>query len=74
MLGVVACHVSLVCVWPLVTMVRRGTVFCHAAFRYVVLGAGVAVLGKCQPGDLLRWEPADEPQLDGSLQHEAPLR
>ena len=27
--------VVLVCVWRLVTMVRRGTVFSHAAFRYV---------------------------------------
>jgi hypothetical protein len=36
--------VALVCVWRLVTMVRRGTVFSHAAFRYVdiVIGAIVA--------------------------------
>ena len=43
-LGMVAVQVALVCVWRLVTMVRRGTVFSHAAFRYVdgVIGAIVA--------------------------------
>jgi Protein of unknown function (DUF2975) len=37
-------QVALVCVWRLVTMVRRGTVFSHAAFRYVdvIIGAIVA--------------------------------
>lgn len=43
-LGVVTVEVVLVCVWRLVTMVRRGTVFTHAAFRHVhvVIGAVVA--------------------------------
>lgn len=40
-LGIVTIQVVLVCVWRLLTMVRRGTVFSHAAFRYVdvVIGA-----------------------------------
>ncbi|MFG1664999.1 DUF2975 domain-containing protein [Streptomyces sp. Y7] len=39
--GMVSVQVALVCVWRLVTMVRRRTVFSHAAFRYVdgVIGA-----------------------------------
>ena len=43
-LGLVTVQVALVCVWRLVTMVRRGTVFSNAAFRYVdiVIGAIVA--------------------------------
>lgn len=43
-LGAVTVQVVLVCVWRLVTMVRHGTVFSHAAFRYVhmVIGAFVA--------------------------------
>jgi Protein of unknown function (DUF2975) len=43
-LGMVAVQVAVVCVWQLVTMVRRGTVFSYAAFRYVdvVIGAIVA--------------------------------
>ena len=45
-LGIVAIQVILVCVWRLLTMVRRGTVFSHAAFRYVdiVIGAVVAAV------------------------------
>ena len=44
LLGMVILQVALVCVWRLVTMVRRGTVFSDAAFRYVdiVIGAIVA--------------------------------
>ncbi|SNQ49812.1 conserved membrane hypothetical protein [Frankia canadensis] len=43
-LGMVSVQVALLAVWRLVTMVRRGTVFSHAAFRYVdvVIGAIVA--------------------------------
>jgi hypothetical protein len=43
-LGIVTAQVVLVCVWRLVTVVRRGTVFSPAAFRYVhiVMGAFVA--------------------------------
>jgi hypothetical protein len=43
-LGMAAVQVAVVCVWRLVSMVRRGTVFSHAAFRYVdsVIGAIVA--------------------------------
>ena len=42
--GMVSVQVALVCVWRLVTMVRRGTVFSDAAFRYVdvMIGAIVA--------------------------------
>ncbi|MFC9325617.1 DUF2975 domain-containing protein [Kitasatospora sp. NPDC057015] len=42
--GLMSAQVALVCVWRLVAMVRRGTVFSHAAFRYVdgVIGAIVA--------------------------------
>ncbi len=40
-LGVVTMQVTAVCIWRLLTMVRRGTVFSLAAFRYVdiVIGA-----------------------------------
>ncbi|MEU9204444.1 DUF2975 domain-containing protein [Streptomyces sp. NPDC048332] len=42
-LGMVAVQVALVCVWRLVAMVRRGTVFSHSAFRYVDLMTGAIV-------------------------------
>ena len=40
-LGILTTQVVMVCIWRLLTMVRRGTVFSHAAFRYVdvVIGA-----------------------------------
>lgn len=40
-LGIVTTQVVMLCLWRLVTMVRRGTVFSYAAFRYVdiVIGA-----------------------------------
>ncbi|MFF0203294.1 DUF2975 domain-containing protein [Streptomyces sp. NPDC005017] len=43
-MGMVSAQVTLVCVWRLVAMVRRGTVFSTAAFRYVdgMIGAIVA--------------------------------
>jgi Protein of unknown function (DUF2975) len=43
-LGIVTVQVTLVCVWRLLTMVRKGTVFSHGAFRYVdiIFGAVVA--------------------------------
>ena len=43
-LGIVTIQVTVICVWRLATMVRRGTVFSHAAFRYVdvVIGAVAA--------------------------------
>jgi len=42
--GMTSVEVAGVCVWKLVTMVRRGTVFSHAAFRYVdfVIGSIVS--------------------------------
>ncbi|MFJ8595167.1 DUF2975 domain-containing protein [Streptomyces sp. NPDC093598] len=42
-LGMVSVQVAVVCVWRLVTMVRRRTVFSHAAFRYVDLVIGAIV-------------------------------
>ena len=42
-LGIVTIQVIVVCVWRLLTMVARGTVFSHAAFRYVDVMFGAAV-------------------------------
>jgi hypothetical protein len=41
LLGVATMQVTAVCIWRLLTMVRRGTVFSHAAFGYVdvIIGA-----------------------------------
>ena len=44
-LGIVTIQVTMVCVWRLLTMVRRGTVFSHAAFRYVDVVFGAVVVG-----------------------------
>ncbi|RDV09749.1 DUF2975 domain-containing protein [Arthrobacter sp. RT-1] len=66
-LGIVCVQVTAVCVWRLLTMVRKGTVFSHGAFRYVdvIFGAiavasllmfGIAVLlapGEVAPGVVL---------------------
>src|SRR4029079_2941597 len=43
-LTIVTVQVTAVCVWRLLTMVRRGTVFSEAAFRYVdiIIGAAAA--------------------------------
>jgi hypothetical protein len=43
-LGMITVQVALVCLWQLVAMVRRGTVFSPASFRYVdvIIGAIVA--------------------------------
>ena len=49
-LEVVALQVIAVCIWQLLTLVRRGTVFSDAAFRYVdvVIGAITARLTTIQ--------------------------
>lgn len=39
-LGVGTLQVLAVCIWRLLTMVRRGTVFSHGAFRYVDIMIG----------------------------------
>ncbi|MFF4169603.1 DUF2975 domain-containing protein [Streptomyces sp. NPDC001744] len=44
-LGALTAQTVLVCVWRLVTMVRRGTVFSHAAFRYVDVVTGAFACG-----------------------------
>ncbi|MFJ6537464.1 DUF2975 domain-containing protein [Paenarthrobacter sp. NPDC091711] len=66
-LGILCVQVVAVCVWRLLTMVRRGTVFSHRAFRFVdiifgaiafaaVLMFGIAVIlapGETAPGVVL---------------------
>jgi len=66
-LAIVCVQVTAVCVWRLLTMVRRDTVFSHGAFRYVdiIFGAiafaallmfGIAVIlapGETAPGIVL---------------------
>ncbi|MFI7545112.1 DUF2975 domain-containing protein [Actinoplanes sp. NPDC049599] len=42
-LGLVSVQVALLCVWRLVTMVQRDTVFSPAAFRYVDVMTGAIV-------------------------------
>jgi hypothetical protein len=44
-LGVLCLQVIGVCLWRLLTMVRRGTVFSHAAFRYVDVVIAATALG-----------------------------
>ena len=42
-LGIITMQVTAVCVWQLLSMVRKGSVFSHAAFRYVdIIFAAVA--------------------------------
>jgi hypothetical protein len=43
--GIIAIQVVLVCTWRLSTMVRRGTVFSTAAFRWVDIVIGAITLG-----------------------------
>ena len=42
-LGILTIQVAMICVWRLLTMVRRGTVFSSAAFQYVDVMIGAAV-------------------------------
>ncbi len=44
LLGIATTQVTMVCVWRLLTMVRRGTVFSHSAFRYVDVVIGAAAV------------------------------
>ena len=46
-LSIVTIQVTLVCVWRLLTMVRRGTVFSDAAFRWVDVIIGAANVYQC---------------------------
>ena len=44
LLGIATAQVTMVCVWRLLTMVRRRTVFSHSAFRYVDVVIGAAAV------------------------------
>lgn len=48
-LAIVIIQVCAVCVWRLLTMVKRGTVFSHAAFRYVDVIIGAIAAGSLLP-------------------------
>lgn len=59
-LGIVTIQVTTICVWRLLTMVRRDTVFSHAAFRHVNIAISaiavaalltLALAGTLAPGD-----------------------
>ncbi len=43
-LGVVTIQITMVCTWRLLTLVRRGTVFSRAAFRYVDVITGAVTM------------------------------
>ncbi|WP_159700139.1 DUF2975 domain-containing protein [Arthrobacter sp. 18067] len=60
-LGILCVQVVAVCVWRLLTMVRRGTVFSHGAFRFVDIIFGAvsaaamlmfAIAALLAPGDI----------------------
>ena len=73
-LGILTLQVAPVCVWRLLTMVRRGTVFSDAAFRYVdiVIGAisAASLLTFALGGDprarARRWPPGSSDSSAGS--------
>lgn len=48
-LGILAVQVCAVCVWRLLTMVRRGTVFTQAAFRWVDVIIGTIAAASLPP-------------------------
>jgi hypothetical protein len=61
-LGLMTIQVTTVCVWRLSTMVRRGTVFSHAAFRYVdVVFGAVAAASLLAFGLAVALAPGDAP-------------
>lgn len=70
-LGIVTVQITLVCVWRLLSMARRGTVFSHAAFKYVdiVIGAiaASAVLILAADVTMFSMMPKDDPGPPGVL-------